>query len=183
MNGVAACCGATISMAAKHPKVRNLSAVARLVAVARKRGKTIVTTNGCFDILHIGHVNYLQEAKKHGDLLIVGVNSDASVRAIKGAARPIVPARERAAIVASLECVDAVLIFSETEPDQWLLRLRPDIHVKGGDKTMADVRERGAVERGGGVVALMPVERGRSTTNIIQTVVRRYARSGGTRRR
>ena len=141
---------------------------------ARRQGKRIVTTNGCFDILHIGHLRYLQKAKRLGDVLIVAINSDDSVRAIKGDKRPLVPEDERAEILAALECVDYVMIFSELDPIQFLRELHPDIHVKGGDYSPDQVIEREAVESLGGELRLMPGIPGKSTSNLIELIVERY---------
>ena len=140
----------------------------------RRQGKKIVTTNGCFDILHLGHVKYLQAAKKLGDILVVAVNSDDSVRAIKGDKRPLVPEDERAEILAALECVDYVMIFPELDPIQFLKELRPDIHVKGGDYSLDRVIERETVESLGGKLHLMPGVSGKSTSNLIELILERY---------
>ena len=123
-------------------KVKTREELRSEIDKARRQGKKIVTTNGCFDVLHVGHVRYLQEAKQMGDILIVAINSDESVRAIKGDKRPLVPEDERAEILAALECVDYVMIFPELDPIQFLRELRPDIHVKGGDYAPDQVIER-----------------------------------------
>ena len=141
---------------------------------ARRHGKKVVTTNGCFDILHVGHLRYLQEAKRLGDILIVAINSDDSVRAIKGSKRPLVPENERAEILAALECVDYVMIFPELDPIQFLNELRPDIHVKGGDYSPDQVIERETVESLGGKLRLMPGAPGKSTSDLIELIVARY---------
>jgi D-beta-D-heptose 7-phosphate kinase/D-beta-D-heptose 1-phosphate adenosyltransferase len=156
----------------RNSKIKSLPDIVAFVKAAQKSGKRVVTTNGCFDILHIGHVRYLQEAKKRGDVLVVGINSDASVRAVKGSERPIVPARERAEIIAALGFVDAVFIFSEKDPRKWLARVRPDIHAKGGDRTMGEIIEKEVVEEGGGVVLLLPVEKGKSTSALIEKILK-----------
>lgn len=151
-------------------KPETFSAIAAFVKREKKKGKKIVTTNGCFDILHIGHIRSLTEAKALGDVLVVGVNSDASVRAFKGRNRPIVPERERAEIVAMLKPVDAVFIFGEEDPRKWLAKLKPNIHVKGGDRNMNEIIEKDVVESGGGKIVLLPLKKGRSTTNIIEKI-------------
>ncbi len=151
-------------------KILSTVEAARFAAAARRSGKTVVTTNGCFDILHVGHLRSLRQAKAKGDVLIVGINSDASVRALKGKGRPIVPARERAEMVAALEPVDAVVIFREKDPRAWLGRLKPRVHAKGGDRTMGEIVEREIVEKNGGAVVLLPIRKGRSTTNIIRKI-------------
>ncbi len=116
--------------------VVSLAGAARMAQAAHRAGKRVVTTNGCFDILHIGHVRYLSWAKRQGDLLIVGINSDSSVRKLKGPLRPITPEKERVEILAALKAVDAAFIFNESTPERWLAQIKPDIHVKGGDRSM-----------------------------------------------
>lgn len=159
-------------------KVQSLENVKRIVNKARKAGKKIVTTNGCFDILHIGHVRNLEAAKRLGDILIIGVNSDSSVRQNKGPLRPIVPARERAELIASLEAVDHVFIFSSKTPFSWIEKLRPDIHVKSD---VDDVKrhpdflgQKSIVEKIGGKIILVPHKRGYSTSKIIDRIVKLY---------
>jgi len=158
---------------AKQPgaKVWPFGEVLRLVNAAKRSKKVVVTTNGCFDILHAGHVKYLAEAKRHGDVLIVGVNTDASVRRNKGPSRPINTERDRAEVIASLKPVDAVFIFDETTPEKWLAKLQPHIHVKGADRKMHQIVEKDVVERHGGKIVLAKVVDGRSTTNIIKKVL------------
>ena len=136
----------------------------------RRKGLTLVVTNGCFDLLHIGHATYLQEARKLGDLLLVGVNSDASVRAIKGPGRPIHPERDRAGLVAALASVDAVTIFSQPTALEFLRIVRPDIYVKGGDYTIDTINqeERRLVEALGGRVVVLGGVPGKSTTEILR---------------
>ena len=140
----------------------------------RGKGKKIAFTNGCFDILHVGHVRYLREARKTGDLLILGLNSDASVRAIKGEKRPLVPQGERAEFVASLMSVDYVTVFDETTPLKLIEYLRPDILVKGGDWKEEAVVGRDAVRSWGGKVVIVPMTEGASTTNIVEKIRRVY---------
>ena len=144
-----------------------------LVAFVRERRgarRRIVFTNGVFDILHPGHVRYLQAARRHGDLLIVGLNSDASVRRNKGPSRPINPQNERAEVLAALACVDAVSIFDEETPAAIIRRVQPDILVKGADWPADQIVGRDTVEARGGRVILEPVEPGYSTTSIIERV-------------
>lgn len=164
-------------MKRENSKITGFSAALALVKRERSRGKKIVTTNGCFDILHVGHIRSLKGAKALGDILVVGINSDASVRALKGKERPIVPARERAEIIASLKSVDAVFVFKERDPKKWLGKLKPDIHVKGNDRKMSEIIEREVVEKNGGRVILFPVNKNRSTTNIIRKIRRENTRS------
>jgi D-beta-D-heptose 7-phosphate kinase/D-beta-D-heptose 1-phosphate adenosyltransferase len=146
---------------------------AGLVAFVREQraaGRRIVFTNGVFDILHPGHVRYLQAARRHGDLLIVGVNSDASVRRNKGPSRPINPENERAEVLAALDCVDAVSIFDDDTPAAIVRRVEPDVLVKGADWPSDQIVGRDTVEARGGRVILEPVERGYSTTSIIERI-------------
>ena len=149
----------------------------KVVELQRKKGKTIVFTNGCFDILHVGHVRYLQEARKMGDLLILGLNSDASVRAIKGGERPLVPQAERAEVIASLTTVDYVTLFDETTPLRLIEFLQPDCLVKGGDWKEASVVGRDLVRSWGGRVVIVPLTEGASTTNIVEKVLRAYGKT------
>ena len=141
--------------------------VLRRVREARKKGMTIVTTNGCFDLLHYGHVSCLERAGRLGDMLVVGVNSDATVRRLKGRGRPLNPARVRAAVVAALKAVDAVFIFNEETPVTFLKALKPDIHVKGGDYS-GRLLEQDAVEAAGGRVLILPEVPGLSTTVLLK---------------
>jgi rfaE bifunctional protein nucleotidyltransferase chain/domain len=143
-----------------------------LVARARDAGKTIVFTNGVFDLLHPGHLRYLQQARGLGDLLIVGVNSDRSSRANKGEGRPITPEVERVEILEALACVDAVVVFDEDTPHAIIAALRPDVLVKGDDWAEDAIVGRDIVEACGGRVVRMPVERGYSTTAIIERIRR-----------
>ena len=157
-------------------KVKTREELRSIIREVRNQGKKVVTTNGCFDVLHAGHVRYLQAAKELGDILIVAINSDDSVRAIKGDRRPLVPEDERAEILAALECVDYVTIFPELDPIQLLIELKPDIHVKGGDYAPEQVVEREAVKSIGAELRLIPVTPGKSTTNLIKLIVERYGK-------
>jgi rfaE bifunctional protein nucleotidyltransferase chain/domain len=136
----------------------------------RSAGSRIVFANGAFDLLHAGHVRYLEAARREGDWLAVGVNSDASVAKAKGAGRPIVPAEERAEIVAALECVDAVVVFGEDSPVALLEELRPDVHAKGTDYTAASVPERDAVAAYGGKTAIVGDPKDHATTDLIEKI-------------
>jgi len=138
------------------------------VAIARKSGARIVLANGCFDILHVGHVRYLEGAKALGDLLVVAINSDEQVRALKGSGRPLVPERERAEIIASLRPVDFVTIFTEPTVESLLRALRPDVHAKGTDYTEDSVPERDVVRSYGGRVAIVGDPKDHSTSEMIQ---------------
>jgi rfaE bifunctional protein nucleotidyltransferase chain/domain len=133
----------------------------------RLEGKTLVFANGAFDLLHVGHVRYLQAAKREGDFLLVALNSDISVRALKGEGRPIVPEEERAEIVAALACVDAVVLFSETSPVALIAELRPAVHAKGTDYTAGSVPERDVVERHGGRVVIVGDPKDHATTDLV----------------
>jgi rfaE bifunctional protein nucleotidyltransferase chain/domain len=145
----------------------------------RQAGKVVVWTNGCFDLIHPGHVFSLQAARALGDALVVGLNSDASVRAAKGPGRPILSRHERAAVLAALECVDYVIVFDEPTPEAALARLRPDVHCKGADYAPPHGRpipERAIVEGYGGRVEFLPLSPGVSTTELLE----RVRRGGGT---
>lgn len=140
----------------------------------KRKGKKIVFTNGCFDILHAGHTRYLREARKLGDALILALNSDSSVRSIKGPMRPIVPEAERAEVVGALDSVDYVTVFDELTPLELIEFLRPDVIVKGGDWAEKDIVGAETVRKWGGRVAIMPEIEGASTTNIIDKVLQVY---------
>jgi D-beta-D-heptose 7-phosphate kinase/D-beta-D-heptose 1-phosphate adenosyltransferase len=144
----------------------------RYVREQRAAGKRIVFTNGVFDILHPGHVRYLQAARRHGDLLIVGLNSDASVRRNKGPERPINPQDERAEVLAALACVDAVSLFDDDTPADIIRRVQPDVLVKGADWPADQIVGRETVEGRGGRVVLEPVEQGYSTSAIVERIKR-----------
>jgi len=151
-------------------KIKNLEEIKEIVEKAKQRGKKIVTTNGCFDILHVGHIKMLKEAKKLGDLLIVGLNSDSSVRKIKGVGRPIINENERAEILAALESVDYIVVFNEKTPVKILSIIKPNIHAKGQDRKLSEIIEKEIVEKNKGKVVLLPLLRGISTTHIIKKV-------------
>jgi D-glycero-beta-D-manno-heptose 1-phosphate adenylyltransferase len=137
---------------------------------AKRNGRRIVFTNGCFDLLHPGHIETLEKARALGDVLVVGLNSDRSVREMKGAGRPILPAQERAEILAALECVDAVVIFDEPTPREIISALVPDVLVKGGDWDSDQIVGREEVESAGGSVVSIPVVAGYSTTAILDKI-------------
>lgn len=148
------------------------------VAEERKRGARVVLANGCFDVLHVGHVRYLQGAKALGDLLVVGINSDNQVEVLKGPGRPIMGERERAEIVAGLEAVNLVTIFTEPTITELLLALKPDVHAKGTDYTEDTVPEREVVRSYGGRVAIVGDPKNHSTSQLIGAISRPIARSG-----
>jgi D-beta-D-heptose 7-phosphate kinase/D-beta-D-heptose 1-phosphate adenosyltransferase len=153
---------------------QNVVTTAQLIPLleqARRDKKRIVFTNGCFDLMHIGHTRYLQAAKALGDLLVVGVNSDASVRSLnKAPDRPIVPEAQRAEVVAALGCVDYVVLFPEPDPLNLITALQPDVLVKGGDWPVDRIIGREVVERRGGTVKTIPLVPGMSTTALIQRI-------------
>jgi D-beta-D-heptose 7-phosphate kinase/D-beta-D-heptose 1-phosphate adenosyltransferase len=140
------------------------------VARLRQTNKAVVFTNGVFDLLHPGHVRYLQDARREGDALVVGVNSDRSVRAIKGPARPIYLEHERAEVLSALACVDAVVVFDEDDPQQIISRLQPDVLVKGADWAADAIIGRETVEGRGGRVVRIPLAEGYSTSAIIKKI-------------
>lgn len=143
---------------------------ATMVQEAKKQGKVVVFTNGCFDILHIGHLRYLEEAKKQGDLLVVGVNTDASVKRLKGDTRPINTEYDRAELLCGLSAVDYTVLFEEDTPEALLEELRPSIHVKGGDYKKEDIPETKIVEKHGGEVRILHFVEGKSTSNIVKKI-------------
>jgi rfaE bifunctional protein nucleotidyltransferase chain/domain len=139
-------------------------------AKVRASGKRLVVTNGCFDLLHRGHVTYLQAARSYGDMLLVGLNSDESVRQLKGADRPVNAEQDRAAVLSALESVDAVCVFSEKTATRFIERAQPDIYVKGGDYTVETLNqeERKVVESAGGKIMVLPEVPGKSTTALLK---------------
>jgi D-beta-D-heptose 7-phosphate kinase/D-beta-D-heptose 1-phosphate adenosyltransferase len=143
-----------------------------VVARLRATGKTVVFTNGVFDLLHVGHLRYLQQARALGDALIVGLNSDRSVRANKGAGRPITPEAERAEILSALACVDGVVVFDEDTPHEIIAALQPDVLVKGADWAADAIVGRGVVEARGGRVVRVPIEAGHSTSALVERIRR-----------
>jgi D-beta-D-heptose 7-phosphate kinase/D-beta-D-heptose 1-phosphate adenosyltransferase len=152
--------------------VLNLQDAIKLRETAKKAGKVVVFTNGCFDILHLGHVALIREASCLGDYLIVGLNSDRSVTRLKGTGRPFVPEGDRANILASLKWVDGVVIFEEDTPFELVDSLRPDILVKGGDYAVDEVVGRDIVEGDGGKVAIIPLLPGYSTSDLVASIIR-----------
>ncbi len=139
-----------------------------LIEERRKRGERIVTTNGVFDLLHVGHVRYLRQARQLGDALVVGVNSDACTRRLKGDSRPLVPEAERMEVLAALSCVDYVTVFDEPTPNEWLAVVRPDIHAKGGDYDVEAMPETLLVRSWGGQVVALPFVPDHSTSRLIE---------------
>jgi D-glycero-beta-D-manno-heptose 1-phosphate adenylyltransferase len=158
-------------MAPMTEKVVTEARLLDAIAKARAGGQRVVFTNGCFDLMHIGHTRYLAQAKSLGDLLVVGVNSDASVRSLdKAPGRPIVPEGQRAEVVAALACVDYVVMFSEPDPGRLIAAVQPDVLVKGGDWPLDKIIGRNLVEARGGVVKTIPLVPGMSTTALLQRI-------------
>jgi rfaE bifunctional protein nucleotidyltransferase chain/domain len=152
-------------------KVKLHADLKKILADRRAKGEKIVFTNGCFDLLHVGHTRYLQAARELGDLLVVGVNSDVSVRALnKGGGRPIVPDAQRAEVLAALACVDYVVLFDEPDPECLIADLQPDSLVKGGDWAPDQIIGREIVEARGGIVRTIPLVPGVSTTSLVQKI-------------
>jgi rfaE bifunctional protein nucleotidyltransferase chain/domain len=152
-------------------KIQTRDSLAAILEKHREQGHKIVFTNGCFDLMHIGHTRYLEAARSLGDVLVVGVNSDASVRKLnKSSDRPIVPDRQRAEVVAALACVDYVVIFEEPDPAELIAELEPDVLVKGGDWSSDRIVGRDIVEARGGTVRTIPLVPGISTTTLIQRI-------------
>jgi D-beta-D-heptose 7-phosphate kinase/D-beta-D-heptose 1-phosphate adenosyltransferase len=151
------------------PKVVDWAGAKKLVQSAQQQGKQVVFTNGCFDILHAGHLSCLERSRQLGDLLIVGLNSDASVRALKGPSRPVISHDHRAALLAGLACVDVVVVFDEERPEALVRHLAPDILVKGSDYSPEQIAGADFVIRHGGKVVTLPLVPGLSTTSILAT--------------
>jgi rfaE bifunctional protein nucleotidyltransferase chain/domain len=151
-------------------KVAALEAVSERVEAARSRGRTVALANGCFDVLHVGHVRYLEGARAEADLLVVGVNGDASVRRLKGEGRPIVPAADRALLVAALRATDHAVVFEEDDVSRLLLALRPDVHCKGTDYTEQTVPERDVVRSYGGRVAIVGDPKDHDTHRLLERI-------------
>ena len=166
----------------QHPdsdlKIRGRAALRELLDAQRQQGRKIVFTNGCFDLLHVGHVKYLQKARGLGDLLVLGLNSDASIRRLKGENRPLIGQEERAHILAALDCIDYLVIFDEDTPLELIETLRPDILVKGGDYAPEDVVGKQLVEAYGGRLELITFVDGKSTTNIIEKILQQFGNEG-----
>jgi len=143
-------------------------------ATMRASGRKLVVTNGCFDLLHLGHVTYLENARNLGDALLIGVNSDASVRELKGPDRPVNNEQDRAAVLAALASVDGACIFTDKTATRFLAAAQPDIYVKGGDYTLDTLNqdERCVVEQAGGRIVIMPIVPGKSTTALLQKISR-----------
>lgn len=158
----------------KSAKIKSMDELLTEVGRLKKEGKRIVFTNGCFDLLHVGHIRYLEKAGSYGDVLVVAVNGDRSIRQIKGDKRPLLPENERAELLAALSIIDYVLIFDELDPHNILSKIVPHILVKGGDWSPDAVIGRDIVENAGGRVIIVPEIPGRSTSAIIRSILDRY---------
>jgi len=159
-------------------KIKSLEEIVQIRNRLRRDGKKLVFTNGCFDILHAGHVRYLNQARALGDALVVAVNSDRSVREIKGPGRPIIPEMERAEVLTALACVDFVFLFDDPTPQRVIDAIVPDVLVKGADWRISEIVGRETVERAGGVVRNISLVEGTSTTEIITRVLERFGSRG-----
>ncbi|MBI5418376.1 D-glycero-beta-D-manno-heptose 1-phosphate adenylyltransferase [Candidatus Poribacteria bacterium] len=155
-------------------KICSLQTLKKKIAKHKKEGKKVVFTNGCFDILHIGHLTYLHKASRLGDIMVVGLNSDSSVQKIKGMNRPLVPEKERAFALACLEFIDYIVIFKEENPIKVISTLIPDILVKGSDYKKKDILGGDIVINNGGKVIRIPLVKGCSTTNFIKHILERF---------
>lgn len=155
-------------------KIKNITQLKKIIVRLKNQDKKIVFTNGCFDILHFGHAKYLKEARRKGDVLVVGVNSDSSVRKIKGNRRPIINEAHRADLIAALESVDFVVIFKEETPFRVIKTLKPDILVKGADWDKKDIVGKDFVLRGGGKVYTVKLVKGFSTTDLIKKIAKAF---------
>lgn len=158
-------------------KIKEAPRLSEILAGLKKNGKKVVFTNGCFDILHPGHLFYLNEARALGDLLVVGINNDASVRNLKGEGRPVNPEKDRALMLAGLSCVDFVTFFGEPDPYNLIALLIPDVLVKGGDWTPDRIIGADLVEKEGGKVLSLPFKPGYSTTGLIEKIVAQYGKT------
>ena len=158
-------------------KIKTLDEIIKSRDRFRRLKKRVVFTNGCFDILHVGHVRYLNHARTLGDLLIVALNSDRSVRRVKGASRPVVPETERAEVLAALESVDYLFIFDDETPQRVIDAIVPDVLVKGSDWELSEIVGRETVENAGGSVLTVPLAEGSSTSEIIRRVIDRFSPS------
>ena len=157
-----------------NKKIIDAQQLAAVSEEMRDKGRKLVLTNGCFDLLHVGHVRYLQSARALGDALAVAINGDESVRTLKGEGRPLNSEADRAEVIAALHCVDHVIIFAEVRATQLLEEVRPAIYVKGGDYTKETLHaeERAALERAGAEIRILPFEQGHSTSTLIEKVKR-----------
>lgn len=158
------------------PKFKSLSTLRRTIKAEKAKGRVVVLANGCFDLFHAGHIRYLRAAKSKGDILVVAINSDRSVRRLKGKGRPILPEGERAEILSSFSFVDYVTIFGESMVTKVLLALKPDIHVKGSDYTRETVPEKETVKQYGGRIAIVGGPKIRNTSRVIEDIADRLGK-------
>ena len=163
-------------------KIKGHRALCTIIRTVQRHAQRVVFTNGCFDLIHVGHTRYLEQARRMGDLLVVAINTDRSVRRLKGAGRPLVSQARRAEVVAALACVDYVTLFSTSTPQPLIARLRPDILVKGADWPVDRIAGKTSVEAYGGTVRTVPLTPGSSTTKLIETIRGRSARPHRTAR-
>jgi len=161
-----------------HRKILTLDELTATARDLRAAGRRVVFTNGCFDLLHVGHVRYLTAARREGDVLVVGLNSDASVAMIKGPRRPLVPEGERAEVLAALACVDYVTVFPDPDPLRLILAIQPAVLVKGGDWAEADIIGAAEVRESGGRVVRVPIVEGAGTSRLVERIVQRYQVNG-----
>ncbi len=157
-------------------KIKKIEELKEIIARVKARGKKVVFTNGCFDILHLGHIRYLKKASSLGDILVVGLNTDRSVRQIKGEKRPIIPQKERAEVLAALEFVDYVVLFDEPDPFSLIEKVKPTILVKGADWPKDKIIGREVVEKVGGRVVRIPLVPGVSSSGVIERIIQVYCR-------
>ncbi len=157
-------------------KIFKIDDLVKFIQKAKSEGKKTIFTNGCFDILHRGHIEIFEKAKRMGDILIVALNSDSSVKKLKGKGRPIVNEEDRAYIIASLECVDVVCLFDEETPAGIIDLIKPDILVKGGDYNIDEIVGRESVWENGGEVVTIPLLKGRSTSGIIEKIIKFHSK-------
>jgi rfaE bifunctional protein nucleotidyltransferase chain/domain len=161
-------------MLSSDRKIKKIEELKDIIDIHKKQGKLIVFTNGCFEILHPGHIKLLEEAKNYGDILVVGINSDESVKRIKGKKKLIFDEKSRMKIISALECVDYVTLFNENTPENLIKIIKPHIHVKGGDYKEEDLPEAKIVKEYGGKIIILPLLEGFSTTQIIQKILTLY---------
>lgn len=164
----------------KIDKLKTLEELKKIVQQLKEKRKKIVFTNGCFDILHAGHLYCLEKAKRFGDILIVALNSDSSVRKLKGSGRPIIPEKDRAYLISGLSCVDFCIIFDEQTPARIIKEIKPDILVKGADYKKNEIVGQKTIKKEGGRVITIPLAAGRSTSSIIKKIMKSYEKSRGT---
>jgi rfaE bifunctional protein nucleotidyltransferase chain/domain len=158
-----------------NPKLRSLEELKQIVSSKKSEGSRVVFANGCFDVLHVGHVRYLRDALDQGDLLIVGLNSDESVRRLKGEGRPVLDQEHRAFLLAALECIDYILIFEDDTVDRLLIELKPHLHCKGGDYTPETVPEKETVAQYGGSTSITGGGKVQSTRWLFEEIRRKYS--------